>query len=186
MNKIFIAAALAVSSGLVSADDFTDTLENARQAYEEGDIGAAREELVYATQLLGQMRTKKLIGFLPEAIDGWERKDAKDQGGAGLSVMGGGTTATANYKNDKEQIKISIIADSPMIQGLSMLFSNAALAGSQGTMKRIARQKVMVKPDGSLTTLVDKRIMVEVSGRAPAEIKEAYFKLIDFKALAAY
>ena len=53
-------------------------------------------------------------------------------------------------------------------------------------MKRINRQKVLVKQDGSITAMIDKRIMIEVSGRAPAEDKEAYFKAIDIKGLEKY
>ena len=186
MKKTALSVLITFAIGPAIADDFTDTLESARQAYEEGDISGAREEMVYGTQLLSQMRALSLQEFLPKAMDGWERKDTKNRNNARLSVMGGGTTAVARYRNGKKNIKISIIADSPMIQGLSMLFSNPALAGAQGTMKRIERQKVLVKPDGSISTLLNKRISVEITGRAPVEDKEAYFKEIDFKGLKAF
>gem|GEM_PF-6249277 len=105
MKKTAIAIALAVASTVVYADDFTETLDNARQAYEEGDINGAKEELEYATQLLGQMRSKELQSFLPEALDGWERKDAEDSkaSNGGLAMLGGGTTAEATYKQGNRQ-----------------------------------------------------------------------------------
>lgn len=187
MKKTAIAIALACASSFVVADDFTDTLENARKAYEEGDISGAKEEMDYASQLLTQMRGQALQGFLPEPLVGWVQKKSKSQGSSGgLGMLGGGTTAEARYQRDKDRIKVSIIADSPMVQGMGALFSSMGLAGSQGTLKRINRQKVVVKKDGSLMTMLDKRIVVEVSGKASAEDKEAFFKAIDFKGLKDY
>ncbi len=187
MKKTVIGIALAVSSPFVLADDFTETLDNARAAYDEGDISGAKEELTYASQLLSQMRGKTLQGFLPQPLDGWEQKDSKNQSAAGgLGMLGGGTTANATYVLERKKVTISIIADSPMVQGMGALFSNMALAGSQGTMKRINRQKVMVKKDGSLMTMIDKRIVVEVKGNASADHKEEYFKAIDFKGLKSF
>jgi len=185
MKKLIIGVSIAALSSLASADDFTTTLDNVRQAYEEGDIAAAKEELDYAGQLLGQMRAKKLQSLLPDALDGWTRKDA-EVSNAGTAMFGGGTTAKAEYQKGKDRISISIITDSPMLASMAMLFSNPAMAGTQGTMKRINRQKVMVKKDGSITAMVDKRIMIEISGRAPAEDKEAYFEAIDIKELKDY
>ena len=185
MKELIIGIAIAGLSSLAIADDFTTTLENARQAYDEGDVAAAKEELDYASQLLGQMRAESLQSLLPSALDGWTRKDAKASN-AGTAMFGGGTSANAEYSSGKDRVKVSIITDSPMLSSMAMLFSNPALAGSQGTMKRINRQKVMVKKDGSITAMVDKRIMIEVSGRGPAEAKEAYFKAIHLRGLKAY
>ncbi len=186
MKKLLIGLMIAGASGWACADDFTDTLENARQAYDEGDVAGAKEELAYATQLLGQMRAQQLEGFLPEALDGWEKKESKGNSSAGVAMFGGGTTANAEYRRGKDSLKINIVTDSPMLASMGMLFSNPAMAGSQGSMKRINRQKVLVKQDGSITAMIDKRIMIEVSGRAPAEDKEAYFKAIDIKGLEKY
>ncbi|MFK7962595.1 MAG: hypothetical protein AB8C46_01370 [Burkholderiaceae bacterium] len=185
MKKLIIGAALAGLCTMATADDFTTTLENVRQAYEEGDIAGAKEELDYAGQLLGQMRAQKLQSLLPEALSGWTRKDA-EASNAGTAMFGGGTTAKAEYRKGKDRINVSIITDSPMLASMAMLFSNPAMAGTQGTMKRINRQKVMVKKDGSITAMVDKRIMIEIKGRAPAADKEAYFAAIDMKELKAY
>ncbi len=186
MKRLLIGALIASFSILAQADDFTDTIENAKQAYADGDIAGAKEELAYASQLLGQMRAKQLESLLPEALDGWTRKEDKSSANAGAAMFGGGTTANVEYRRGNDRVKISIITDSPMLASMSMLFSNPALAGTQGTMKRINRQKVLVKKDGAISAMVDKRIMVEVSGRAPAEAFEAYFKAIDMKGLQAY
>lgn len=186
MKKLMLALLLASAAGWASADDFTDTIESAKQAYADGDISGAKEELAYATQLLGQMRAGQLEKFLPDALDGWERKEAKGQSNAGAAMFGGGTTANAEYRRGKDRVKISIVTDSPMLASMGMLFSNPALSGSQGTMKRINRQKVLVKKNGNISAMIDKRIMLEIKGRAPAKEFEAYFKAIDIKGLKSY
>ena len=185
MKKTAIALALAAASTMVVADDFTETLDNARKAYEEGDISGAKEEIDYAKQLLNQMRGNELKSFLPEPLVGWERNDSKSKSGnSGLAVFGGGTTAEATYTLGDEKVSVSIVADSPMVQGLGMIFSSMGTAAG-GTVKRINRQKVMVQDD-SLMTIINKRIVVNVKGSASMESKEAYFAQIDFKGLKAF
>ena len=56
------------------ADEVTDTLNSAMQAYQNGDIRYAVEELDYAKQLLQAMKADELSGYLPEAPDGWTRE----------------------------------------------------------------------------------------------------------------
>ena len=185
MKKLLIGVLIAGAAGWANADDFTDTIENASKAYAEGDISGAREELSYATQLLGQMRATQLQGFLPEAPEGWTKKDSEGNS-AGVAMFGGGTTANADYRRGKDSVNVSIVTDSPMLASMSMLFTNPAMAGSQGSLKRINRQKVLIKNDGSITAMIDKRIMVEVKGRSSAEDKEAFFKAIDINGLKDY
>ena len=55
--------------------------------------------------------------------------------------------------------------------------------GSMGKVKRINRQKVVITNDNEIQTLIDGRIMIQISGNADLEAKEAYFKAIDLKAL---
>ncbi len=63
------------------------------------------------------------------------------------------------------------------------MFGNAALMGSMGKVKRIGRQKVVITNDGELQAMVDNRIFIQVTGRAPVEDKEAYFGAIDLAGL---
>ncbi|MEO1346849.1 MAG: hypothetical protein AAFV74_22110 [Pseudomonadota bacterium] len=50
-NMILVAAALAMSVSTAQADDITEALESAMQAYEDGDTQYALEELEFAKQL---------------------------------------------------------------------------------------------------------------------------------------
>lgn len=186
MKTTILSALLAAFVAQAHADDFTTSLDSARKAYEQGDIDTAREELNYATQLLGQMRAGKLEEVLPDALPGWERKQSESANNPGLAMLGGGTTANAEYRKDGKSVKIAIVTDSPMIASMGMLFNNPALAGADGRMKRIAGQKAMVKKDGDITAMIDNRIMVTVNGSAASADLEAYFQAIDFKSLKSF
>ena len=71
------------------ADEVTQTLSSALQAYEDGDIEYAIEELEYARQLLKEMSSKELTAYLPEPPAGWTREIGDTQMNAGLAFLGG-------------------------------------------------------------------------------------------------
>ncbi len=177
------AIVLVVSSvQSASADEFTDVVEGALEAYRAGDIGAARSDLEYAANLLAQMKSAGLAGFLPDALPGWERSDAEAEGmSAGLGMFGGGTVAAASYSNPDGELTISLIADSPMLASFGAMFSGIAAAAGAKPM-RIQRVQ-FADNDGELQGLVDNRVLVSVSGTASLESKKAYLEAMDMEAL---
>jgi hypothetical protein len=50
----------------------------------------------------------------------------------GAAVPGGGVSAERRYKKGAASVTVQIIADSPMLQGIMMMFSNPMLAGADG------------------------------------------------------
>ncbi|MEZ5648963.1 MAG: hypothetical protein R3E87_00265 [Burkholderiaceae bacterium] len=180
-----IAMSIALSAATPAlADEISDTLNSAIKSYEAGDLGRTNEDLTYAMQLITQKRGEALQAFLPEPIDGWELQKSKGSGnGGGLAMFGGGLTASAVYKRDRDRIEVQIIAGSPMIASMAMIFNNPAAIGAQGKLTRIGREKVLIKNDGELQSLVDNRILVQVSGKGSAEDKEALFRKIDLQGL---
>ena len=181
MPLIAAIAALGLA-GPVAADDFTDSVEAALEAYKDGDIKTAKEEIDFAAQVLAQMKADGLKAFLPEALDGWERKENDDNSGA-MAAFGGGQMAAATYSRDGKRIQIQIMADNQMVTAMAGMFSNSAMMAAMGKVKRINRQKVVVTNEGEIQTLVDGRIMIQITGNGAVEDKEAYFKAIDVKAL---
>ena len=181
MRKIaFAAPALAalLLAAPASADEFLDSLDLAREAYQAGDLAGAKEEMDYASQLLAQMRMQSLSAILPDAMEGWTRRD--DDGGGGFA---GGITVAADYMKGNERLNIQISVDSPMVATMSMMMGNAAAMAAQGEMKRIGRQKVIVTKRGEIQTVIDNHILIQMTGNAPEDVKEAYFKAIDMRAL---
>ncbi|MFQ5567543.1 MAG: hypothetical protein ACE5EU_14415, partial [Paracoccaceae bacterium] len=118
MKTIFRAplAALAIAalSLPAQADEIEDSLQMALEAYQAGDINAAKEEIDYAAQLIAQMKAAGLSGFLPEALPGWTRAEA-DQGGGAMMGFGGGMMASATYSRGGDMIEIQLMADNQMV-----------------------------------------------------------------------
>lgn len=176
------AALLALMPGLpATADEITDTLQGALDAYNEGDTAYALEELDYARQLLLALKTDALVGFLPEAPEGWTR-EINTEMNAGLAMMGGGTGAEATYRGDGDSIKLQLMADNPMVGALGGMIANAAMYGAR--VERVGREKFMIK-DGELTGLIANRILVKASGGTPEQMI-ALVEQIDFRALRTF
>lgn len=185
--KSFVAAALVLmlAAGPTLADEFTDTLDSALSAYHDGNVKGASEDLAYATKLLGAMKSAGLAKLLPAALPGWTRTDdSGDDAGIGMAMLGGGTTAGASYSDGTNDVKITLVADSPMVSGLGAMITGVASMGG-GKPLRIQRTE-FTDNDGELQGVINKKVMVSVSGSAPLEQKTAYLEKLDFKALGDY
>jgi hypothetical protein len=183
-----IAAALALAFlevDPVRADEFTEVIDSALQAYSEGDVSGARAELDYAMKLLTEIKSASLAGYLPTALPGWSREAAEADGaGTAMAMLGGGTAAAATYRNDDGDLTITLIANSPMVNSIGgMLTGMASLAG--GKALRIHRTQ-FVDNDGQMQGVVDGRVLVSINGDASVESKKAYLEAMDFAALRSF
>jgi hypothetical protein len=185
MKKIRLVAAfcLAFSPLSVAADEISDALESAQQAYADGDIQYAIEELDFARQRLIALKTDALGVYLPEALDGWSR-EVDSEMGAALGMMGGGAGAEATYRNESDgsEYTVTLIADNPMIAGIAGMIGQASLMGIR--VERIGRQKFMVQ-DGEMTGLIANRILVKVAGD-DEELMKSVLESMDFRAIANF
>lgn len=178
--RTVMAALLAVGLATPAlADDVEAALEAALEAYRAGDIGLAREEVDFASTLLGQMKADGLLAFLPEPMDGWTRETG--DGGQSFAAFGGGAVADAVYRGGGQQVEVTLMADNQFVSSMAVMFSNPAMMGATGTLKRKGRQRYVVTHEGEVQALVDGRILVQISGSPGAT--EAYFDLIDLEAL---
>ena len=184
LTSATVAFALAFAMP-AAADEFTDTLESALKAYRDGDIKAAGEDLGYATKLLGSQRAVALGALLPPAPSGWTRTDDNTEDAAiGMAIFGGGTTVGATYSDGTVDIKLTLMADSPMISGMGAMITGMAAMGG-GKPLRINRVE-FGQNDGELQGIVKDKVMISVSGSAPVEKKTALIETMDFQALADY
>ena len=177
----FLAFLIALPA---QADEIEDTIEAALEAYREGDLKTAKEELDFAAQLMAQQKAEGLGGFLPEPLAGWER-EVEDTTQA-ITMFGGGLMAKARYSDGENDVEIQMMADNQMVAAMGAMFNNAALMGAMGKVKRINRQKVVITPQGELQTLIANRIMIQITGSAPEDVKEAYFAGIDIEGLEEF
>jgi hypothetical protein len=185
MLRLCAAIALALSPLAAAADEFTDTLESALAAYRDGDVTAARQDLEYASKLLAAMKAESLAKFLPPAQPGWTRAEG-DAGGmaASMGMFGGGTTASATYRRDAQELTITLVADSPMVSGIAAMLGGVA---SMGGGKPIRVQRTEFGMNGEdLQGVVEDKVLVSVGGNASLEDKTAYLEAMDLRALADF
>ena len=181
---LFVAAtALTLAPSLGSADEISDTLEAALEAYNAGDVAFALEELDFARQKMLSLQANAFQQFLPEAPEGWFR-DIDTEMAAGLAMMGGGMGAGAEYRNDggSQYYSVTMMADNPMVVSMGAMFSNAAVMGMR--VERVGRQRVAVGEDQAIA-LVDNRVLVQVEGDDEDLLLEVMGQ-IDFEALSNF
>lgn len=175
-----------------SADDIEDSIQEGLKAYQAGDFQGAAGSLEYAAQLIRQKRGTALQVVLPQPLAGWEAEEATSQA-AGAAMFGGLTSVERVYRKGAATVTVRVMADSPMMQGMMMIFANPAAAAASGMkLQRIGDQKAMVKfdaasKDGEVTLAVANRFLVTVEGRG-AEQQElmSYAGAVDYKKLQGF
>lgn len=190
VNKIILTLFIvcAAQAAPVLADDVTDQIDEALKAYEKEDYNTAITALDAASTLVRQKKAETVTKLLPEPLDGWKALKPESTA-AGASMFGGGISASRSYLSDKHKVNISITSDSPMLQAMSMMFSNPMFMGQDNKLVVINGQKAIANnQENSLTAMVANKVMIKVDGTGGAtmdELKE-WFKAIDFKAIEAY
>lgn len=175
---IIAAALLALPA---YADEVSDTLKSAITAYEEGDIQYALEELEFAKQKLLEMKTDSLGAFLPAAPEGWAFEKNSEMNTV-LGMMGGGVGAEGVYTSaDGTEIKVTLMADNPMVASMGAMITNAGAMGMK--VERINRQRFAIQ-DEQMMSLVANRILVQTEGDVDAA--RAVLEQMDFKAMAQF
>ena len=186
-----VLGAVPVFAG--AADDQDEVLRSISEGtdfYKNGEYGEAATSLNYAVQLIQQKKGEVLTQVLPEPLEGWTAQEAQSQS-AGAAMFGGGINAEREYNKADSHISVRIISDSPMMQGVMMMFSNPMFATADGgRLERIGKQKAIVKYDesghsGSLQMVVNNRFLVMVEGDSiTRDDLLAYAGAIDMKKLA--
>ncbi|OQX57495.1 MAG: hypothetical protein B5M52_07280 [Helicobacteraceae bacterium 4484_230] len=185
---ILVLFLLTTVSQTIYADDVTDSIDEALEAYKEGEYSEAIESLNYATQVIQQKKAGQLSAFLPEPLEGWSVNSRKGSGGA---IFGGGSSSSRSYKKGSSSVTVAIAADSPAMQSMMMIFANPMFANSSGgEMQKIKRQKAVVTYDegrkqGDIKIIVKKRFFVTIEGRhVSRDDLVAYAKGINYKKLS--
>ena len=191
IKVVLFAALFFAASGPAFADDVTDAINEAIQYYKDGQFTDAAGSLDYAAQLIRQKKGGELTSLLPKPLEGWNAEESSSQA-AGAAMFGGGVTAEKKYSKGSSRITVQFITDSPVMQGVMMMFSNPMFASSDGgKLERVGGQKAIVKYNesdkrGDIKIVVAHRFLVTIEGReVTKEDLEGYAKAIDYKKLAA-
>lgn len=189
-SALAVAACLLAVSVPAFADDVTDYIDEALKFYKDGKFTEAVDSLNFAEQLIQQKKSAGLEAFLPQALSGWTAEEPTNTA-AGNAMMGGGISAERSYTKGDSSVKVNIVADSPLLQGVMMMMGNPMFAASDGgKVERIGGQKAVIKynpadKNGDIKIVVANRFLVTVEGYdvSDADLKE-YAKAIDYGKLA--
>jgi hypothetical protein len=183
--RILLAAAVIVAAmPALAADDIVDAMDQARKAYQAGNMAEAKQQLDLASQLIGQKNAEGFVKLLPAALPGWTAEKAQAQA-VGAAIFGGASSATRSYTNAKgDRVEISITGDSAMLMQFATLLNNPALASAMGKLVKVKGLRAIQNSDGDVIVVVANKFVVNVQGSADSEAKLAYANAVDVAALA--
>ncbi len=167
------------------ADEVSDALQAAMDAYAAGDLAATSSALTMVTQGLGAQQSALLDALMPDAPDGWTRTMTEDFA-QGFGMMGGGSGAEARYENADQSVSftLSFIADNPMVASMGAMLGNAQMMAMMGKVVKVGDQPLL-DTDNNLSTLAGARVLFQAQGAA-TDVMMPVVGQIDFAKLAVF
>jgi NAD-dependent DNA ligase len=177
--RTLAAATVLIFAALpASADDVLEALDQARKAYQAGNMAEAKQSADLASQLIGQKNAESFTALLPNALPGWT-EEKTDTAAVGVPMFGA-TMATRRYTNAKgDDIEVQITGDSAVIAPIAAMVANSQFAGVMGKITRIGNQRAIVNKDGDVYMVIANKFLVVVQGSGAASDKLAYAQAID-------
>ncbi|QVL50462.1 MAG: hypothetical protein KFB96_08570 [Thiocapsa sp.] len=192
-GTLALAAGLALTLNTASADEVTDQLDAAKQAYEAGELRTAAETLNGAVEAIHAQITAGLLTLFPPPLDGWVADEAQAQSAGGLASMLTGTHLSRRYvREDNAEVTLTLMADSPMMPMLTMAISMPFMMQANEDLKTYSlkgERGMMEHSPGSqtykVTLMVGNRLLVqgEGSGLTEAAPLEQYLQALDLEAI---
>jgi hypothetical protein len=179
LRTIFGAILLmAAATPAFAADDILDAIDQARKAYQSGDMAAAKQSLDMASQLVGQKNAEAFAALLPEALPGWKAEKA-ETASVGVAIFGASSASRRYTGTDGRDVQVRITGNSAMVMQFAKIFMNPSIAGAMGKLIRVGDQRAIQTNEGSVNMVVANKFLVTVDGSASAESKLAYAQAID-------
>ena len=171
------------------ADEVEEAIQEGLDAYKDGSYTDAAGSLDYAAQLIRQKKGEQLEAVLPQPLPGWTAEEASSSA-MGAAMFGGGVSVERQYTKAGSRVTVQIITDSPMLQGVMMMFSNPAFATADGgRLEKIKGKRAIVKyqasrKSGEIQMIIANRFLITIEGSQveKADLKN-YAQEIDFKTL---
>ena len=182
-RALAVVSILGVLVASALADDITEAMDQARKAYQGGDLSGAKQSLDLASQLIGQKNAEGFAELLPAPLPGWKAEKAQT---TALGQMAfGASVASRSYSNAKgDTIEVQITGDSAMIMQFATLLNNPAIAGAMGKIIRVGSQRAIQTGEGDINMVIANKFLVTVQGSADAAAKMAYAQAVDVAKLS--
>jgi hypothetical protein len=174
------------------ADEVTDQLDAARQAYEAGQLHSAADTLNFVVAKIKEQMTAGLLKLLPEPLTGWQADPAQSES-AGLASMIVGTNLGRRYfREDGAEVNLNVTADSPLLPMLTMFLSSPFMMQADPNTKpyTIKGQRGIIKHDTQtneheVTLMIGNRILIQGKGTGMADgtAVQQYIEALDLDAI---
>ena len=163
-------------------EDFAKTIERAKASWQAENYGACMKDLQACTNLVVQKRREAIRAAMPAAPAGWTIQEETSMEDPASNPMFAAMTAsigsvverTYEQSGGEGRLDVSVMADSPMVQMLSMMFANPSLVGPEAeTVGYGAHKGLLNKEDGSLNlqVLIAATHVIEVKLQIPGGMK---------------
>ena len=182
-------------SAEVWADDIEKQISKGSEQYRQGNYTEAVKTLQSASSQIQERQTDELIKLFPKPLSGWKAQKA-DGEYFPLAIMGGGISANREYlkKKSREEIKVEIITNAPLVQGVLLLMNNPFLASQSGFESIKIKSYPAVKEfrgeakEGKISIIVQNRMLIQVEGRHLMDDQplHAYAEKINYPALEKF
>lgn len=163
---VLIGGVVQDRSKKLTTADLPKVIANASKALEGKRYGACQRELKSALGLVGTLVRDQLLAAMPPAPAGFKAVEVKNDDTEGGNVMAQAlgmmslpTERSYRKEGGGDEIKISILAESPMVAMMGMMFSAAAMS-KEGEIVTYKENKGLLKKEGDSYNL-----QIVVSGR---------------------
>lgn len=183
-GSIFTGVAMVALLALpLRADEVTEALQAAMDAYAAGDLAGTSTAMTMAGQAIATQQSALLQALLPAAPDGWTAEVSEDFA-AGFGMMGGGAAVEMRYATADVSFTITLIADNPMVATMGAMLGNAQMMALMGKVVKVGDQAIL-DSDNTLSTLAGDRVLFTAQGAMTEEMMPVV-SLIDFVKLGMF
>lgn len=186
MRLLRLLAGVMILAAVVpafAADDILEAIDQGRKSYQSGDMGAAKQSLDLASQLIGQKNAEGFAALLPAPLPGWKAEQAQTTSVGQIGF--GASVASRLYNNDKgDNVEVQITGDSAMIMQFATLLNNPGIAGAMGKIVRIGNLRAIQTKEGDVHAVVANKFLVTVNGSADAAAKMSYAQAVNYDKLS--
>jgi hypothetical protein len=162
-------------SGPKKVPTFPEAIEQAKKAVEADKPGAAIAALQAAIRDLQKKQRTQILAALPKP-DGFEFRDEEvdEKANATLGLAAMGLTVNRRYESGEKSLSVEVMANSPLIQMLGMMFNNPALVEAQGgELIKYGVHKAMLTKSGDdgreLQILMHDAHLIKISSQGVGE-----------------
>ena len=183
IRVLVLALAVALPASALAADEVLDAMDQARKAYQSGDLASAKQSLDLASQLIGQKNAEAFGTLLPAPLAGWKGDEVQTNSVGAVGF--GASTASRNYTNSKgDNVTVQITGDSAVVMQYATVLANPAIAGAMGKIVRVGSQRAIQTQNGDVHMVINNKYMIMITGSANAADKLAYAQAVDVAKLS--